>query len=129
MTTSTFYSDIPTNLTVHPIKEDLVLITNEQAVKRSIRNLLLTDMGERFFNPTLGGNIRASLFENIDQNTEYILKSNIEDTINNYEPRAQLYNVSVVAQPDENAYSVTIVFTLANRNVPLTLDLILRRVR
>jgi phage baseplate assembly protein W len=129
MTTTVFYSDIPTNFDVHPIKGDLVLLTNEQSVKRSIRNLLLTNPGERFFNPNLGAGIRNTLFENISRDTEYIIKEKISETIRNYEPRASLYSVNVKALPDENAYYATIVFYLTNNTVPITLDLILRRVR
>ena len=129
MTTATFYSDITTNFDIHPIKEDLVLLTNEQAVKRSIRNLLLTDPGERFFKPNLGGGIRASLFENISRDTEFLLKERITETIKNYEPRASLYSVNVKALPDDNAYSAAIIFYLNNNSTPITLDLILRRVR
>jgi phage baseplate assembly protein W len=129
MTSTTYYSDIPTNFDVHPVKEDLVLITNEQAVKRSIRNLLLTDPYERFFRPNLGAGIRQSLFENISRDTEFIIKEKIAETIKNYEPRASLYSVNVKALPDENAYSASILFYITNNTAPITLDLILRRVR
>jgi len=73
MATTTYYSDIPTNFDVHPVKEDLVLVTNESAVKRSIRNLLLTDPYERFFNPLIGSGIRQTLFENVSKDTEFFL--------------------------------------------------------
>jgi phage baseplate assembly protein W len=129
MTTQIIYSDIPTDLTVHPVKEDLVLLTNEQAVKRSIRNLLLTDPYERFFNPTLGSGIRSLLFENISQDTEFILQEKIRETIINYEPRANLYSVGVKILEDDNSYAVNIIFSLVNSLTPVTLDLILRRVR
>jgi phage baseplate assembly protein W len=129
MTTQIVYSDIPTNLTVHPVKEDLVLLTNENAVKRSIRNLLLTDPYERPFSPSLGSGIRGSLFENFGPETEYILTEKIKETIRNYEPRARLFSVSVKALTDDNSYSATIVFSIVNSITPITLDLILRRVR
>jgi phage baseplate assembly protein W len=129
MTTTAFYSDITTNFDIHPVKEDLVLLTNEQAVKRSIRNLLLTDPGERFFRPNIGAGIRQSLFENISRDTEFIIKEKIVETVKNYEPRASLYSVNVKALPDENAYSASIIFYVTNNTSPITLDLILRRVR
>lgn len=129
MTTTTVYSDIPTNFDVHPIKGDLVLITNEQAVKRSIRNLLLTDPFERPFSPTIGSGIRKSLFENMGQDTEFILAEKIKETITNYERRANLFSVSVKALTDDNSYAATIVFSVVNSLAPVTLDLILRRVR
>jgi len=129
MASTVFYSDIPTNFDIHPVKEDLVLITNEVAVKRSIRNLLLTDPYERFFNPGLGSGIRQTLFENVSQDTEYVLKEKIADTINNYEPRARLISITAKGFPDDNAYEVTIVFSLVNNTSPITLDFVLRRVR
>jgi phage baseplate assembly protein W len=129
MATTTFYSDIPTNFDIHPIKEDLVLITNETAVKRSIRNLLLTDPYERFFNPQLGSGIRQVLFENVSKDTEFFLREKIRETILNYETRAILYDVEVKAVPDDHYYSVSIIFAISNSTQQVTLDLILRRVR
>jgi phage baseplate assembly protein W len=128
-TRQVIYSDIPVNFDVHPLKGDLIRTTNEDAVKRSIRNLLLTDPYERFFNPKIGAGIRASLFENIGQDTEFLLKTKITETINNYEKRAQLYSVKVKAFPDQNAYNASIVFYLVNYTTPITLDLVLRRIR
>ena len=129
MATDIVYSDIGTNLDVHPIKEDLILLTNEAAVKRSIRNLLLTDPYERFFHPGIGSGIKHSLFENINSDTEFIIKERIRETIINYEPRAILYSVTVKALPDENSYSASIVFSVVYNTTPVTLDLVLKRVR
>jgi len=129
MTSTILYSDIPTNFDIHPIKEDLVLITNETAIKRSIRNLIMTDPYERFFNPRIGSGIKQTLFENMSQDTEYVLKEQIAETINNFEPRAKLISVSVKTVNDLNAYNVNIVFSIFNNITPITLDLILRRVR
>ena len=129
MATNTLYSDIPTNFDIHPIKKDLVLISDDTAIKRSIRNLILTDPFERFFNPLLGSRIKRSLFENISSDTEFSIRQSITETINNYEPRANLIAVNVKALPDQNAYSATIVFSINNNVNPLTLNLILKRVR
>lgn len=126
---TTLYSDLTTNFNIHPIKGDLVLLKDSEAVKRSIRNLILTDPYERFFNPTIGSGINASLFENMSRDTETILRIKISETIENFEPRANLLNVKVKALPDENAYSVNIVFSINNNLQPVQLDFILRRVR
>jgi len=123
------YKDIPVNFDVHPLKGDLILNTNEVAVKRSIINLLLTNPYERFFNPNIGSGIRASLFENISKDSEYFLREKITEVINNYEKRAQIYSVNVKALPDDNTYSVTIVFFILNNTQPITLSVVLRRVR
>jgi len=128
-TTNKFYSDLPTNFFVHPLKGDLLPYINEDAVKSAIKNLLLTDPYERFFNPDIGAGIRASLFENIGRDTEYFLKQKITDVINNYEKRAKLLSVNVKALPDENAYSVVILFYVLNNTSPVKLELVLRRVR
>ena len=129
MTTSNLYSDITTNFNIHPIKGDLVLLKDSDAVKRSIRNLVFTDPYERFFNPLIGGGINASLFENINRDTESVIRIRITETIENFEPRANLINVKVKAFPDDNAYNVTIVFSINNSVQPIQLDFILRRVR
>jgi len=129
MATNSLYSDIPTNFDIHPIKEDLVTITDDVAVKRSIRNLILTDPFERFYNPQLGSGVRKSLFDNISSDTEFTLKKYITETIVNYEPRANLIAVNVTALPDQNAYSATIIFSINNNVNPITLNLILKRVR
>lgn len=127
--TTNLYSDISTNFTIHPIKGDLVLLKDSEAVKRSIKNLILTDPYERFFNPGIGSGINASLFENISRDTEAIIKIKVTETIENFEPRANLLNVTVKALPDENAYSVRIIFSVNNNTQPVQLDFILRRVR
>lgn len=127
--TTGLYSDLTTNFNIHPIKGDLVLLKDSDAVKRSIRNLILTDPYERFFNPTIGSGINASLFENISRDTESIIKIRVTETIENFEPRANLISVKVKALPDQNAYSVNIVFSVNNNTQPVQLDFILRRVR
>ena len=91
-----FFNNFDTSLN----KNDITLRVNEEAVKNSIRNLLLTNRGDRFFNPTLGGDVRAMLFENISSITSNNLKDLIETAIENYEPRAQLLDVSVVPDFD-----------------------------
>jgi len=124
-----YYRDLPTNFDIHPIKGDLILLTDADAVQNSIQNLLLTDPYERFFNPDLSGGIRASLFENIGPDTEYFMTQKIREVIENHEPRANLFSVTVNAFPDQNAYNATIVFSINNNVNPITFNVILRRVR
>lgn len=102
---------------------------NEEAVKQSIKNILLTNRGERLFNPTFGSDLRSILFENFSPQTESQLKEYIEMSVNNYEPRAALIDVVVQAIPDLNAYSATIVFSVINKAEPITLEFLLDRVR
>jgi phage baseplate assembly protein W len=123
------YSDITTNFVSHPRTQDLVLLRNDEAVKRSIKNLILTNPGEKFFRPYLGTGIGASLFENMMPDTEFLLKERIIEIIENYEPRAELIDVIVKAYPDNNAYAVTISFSVNNDPTPTQLQMVLTRVR
>ena len=123
------YSDIYTNFDIHPDKLDLIRHVNEESVKRSIKNILQTNRGERFFNPSFGSNIRALLFENVSSVTESLLREYIETAISNFEPRAKLIEVIVSGLPDENAYNVSVIFSTINTTEPITLNLILNRVR
>jgi|11BtaG_2_1085332.scaffolds.fasta_scaffold79209_2 phage baseplate assembly protein W len=123
------FSDIPTNLTIHPKKKDLLMVTNEEAVKNSIRNLVQTNTYERVMQPDVGGNVIGLLFENFSRLTISQLETKIEATILNYEPRANL--ISVVASPamDENSIGVTIVFAVIGNNRPVEFNILLERQR
>ena len=123
------YADVTSSFAFHPTKLDLVMDVNEDAVKQSIKNILLTNRGERLFNPTFGSDLKSILFENFSPQTESQLKEYIEMSINNYEPRASLIDVVVQAIPDLNAYSATIVFSVINKAEPITLEFLLDRVR
>lgn len=123
------YSDIDFTFTRKPVTNDVALSFDEMAVIRSIRNLLLTNNFERPFNPELGSNINALLFEPISDNTSTSLESEIENVINNYEPRAILKEVVASARPDENAYKVTITFYIENATLPTTVTILLERNR
>lgn len=123
------YSDITTPFLIQPNTLDLVKEINEDAVKASIKNILLTDRGERLFNPIFGSDIRSLLFENITPQTESLVREYVEQSINNFEPRANLIDVIVTASQDANAYAVTVVFSVINRSEPITLDILLNRTR
>lgn len=127
--TEEVYADVTSSFAFHPTKLDLLMDVNEEAVKQSIKNILLTNRGERLFNPTFGSDLRSILFENFSPQTESQLKEYIEMSVNNYEPRAALIDVVVQAIPDLNAYSATIVFSVINKAEPITLEFLLDRVR
>lgn len=124
-----YYSDLPSNLSTRFGSKDIEPRENEEAVKQSIVNLLLTNRGERLFKPSVGSDIRASLFENMDVATESILKKQITSTIEQYEPRASLIGVEVSADPDTNGLVATVVFNVLNKKDPVTLNVLLNRVR
>lgn len=123
------YSDIDFTFTRKPVTNDVALSYDEMAVVRSVRNLLLTNHYERPFQPELGSNINNLLFEPISPITSSSLQSEIENMINNYEPRALLKSVTVSAQPDQNAYEVSLEFYIQNATLPTTVTLLLERNR
>ena len=124
-----FFSDFTRNLKQIPGRKDLSRRINENAVKESIHNLVMTDRGERLFQPNIGCDIRGSLFENIDPNTILLLKENIRYTITTYEPRCNLHNVEVEANIDTNELRVRIVFSVINTSNTSELTIDLNRVR
>ena len=123
------YSDFLVNLNPHPVSGAVLRFTNEKAVTRSIRNLLLTNPGERLYQPDLGSGIRQLLFEPISNFTSNMLGRFIEDTINKYEQRAKVLAVDVIPEEDKNRYNVTIVYVLINKQEPVSITVTLQRVR
>ena len=123
------YSDIRGDLSLNPATDDVLLVTNEEAIRTSIINLLNTDRYERVMKPNLGSNIRALLFENADVQTAYNLRELIYETIETFEPRCQLIDVIVEDDQDRNAYNLYITFTLINKSEPQLLEFALERVR
>lgn len=123
------YSDFRKDLLVSPVTDDLARKVDEEAVKDSIRNLVLTDRGERPFNRRLGCDVRRMLFENVMPDTFLLVQEMITETIENYEPRANLIGVYVNGSPDVNAVLITIVFSIINKEEPVTLAMTVERVR
>lgn len=124
-----FFSDFLDNFNMTPYGNDVARATNEKSVNQSIRNLIKTNLGERLFQPTIGGNVNATLFELNGEEIMDALELIITQVINNNEPRAQLQNVSVeTVEEDEHAIEITIVYNLINNPDPITLT-ILKRVR
>jgi phage baseplate assembly protein W len=129
LTQRVVYSDFFTDLDKHPIRSTVLRKTNVDAVKQSLRNLMLTDRGERLFQPNLGGNIRAMLFENITAQTFLTMQEHIKDVITAHEPRADVIDVYIAQTSQEHEVQITIVFRVVNVQEPVTLELLLERVR
>lgn len=123
------YSDFGRDLIAHPVSADVSRKINEDAVKESIRNLVLTDKGERPFRPNIGCDVRRLLFNNFMPETGLLIKEAIINTITAYEPRAELISVDVNPNPDSNAFNVSITFRVINSIEPTRLDLVLNRIR
>ena len=120
------YSDLDLFFTKKSSNKDVNALTNITAIKRSVRNLILTNFYEKPFHPEIGSGIRDLLFENATPLTSIAISTSVKDVIENFEPRAHIQKVNVNAQLDRNAYDVQIVFTVLNSptelielNVPL----------
>lgn len=123
------YSDLDFTFTKHPITKDIVLSYDEQAIIRSVRNILLTNHYEVPFNSQMGSNVRRMLFEPITPLMANILKREIDDSIRNHEPRVELKSVDVIVLPDEDFYRVNVSFYLINQTEPISINFILERLR
>jgi phage baseplate assembly protein W len=128
-TLSKIYSDIDFTFTKKPVTGDVALSFDDQAVIRSIRNLLSTNHFDRPFNPDLGSNLNAILFEMVSPLSAASLEREIATMIDNYEPRARVNEIIVTPLPDKNAYNVSLSFYIENATLPTTVTLILERNR
>ena len=108
------FSDFVSPFDLNPNTGDLYRNINDFAIRESLKNIMLTDLGERPFQPTLGGDIRRLLFENFDEKTVLLLKKNIEIAIHNHEPRVVLKDLSVIPDYDNNQVTITIFYTTIN---------------
>ena len=104
------YSDIDPSFTIHPVYNDILPIVDLDAIRSSIRNLVLTNNHERLFQPQLGSGLRSLLFENANPFTTFALKDAITNIIQKYEPRVSQVSVSIIDNSDRHAYQVTISF-------------------
>ena len=111
------FKDISLSFQVNPLNYDIITTKNETSIARSVRNLVLTLPGERFFNQNLGSNVSRTLFENIDEISASVIKDEIENTINNYEPRVELIEVNVNPNYDNAEFNVTIRYYIVGIDV------------
>jgi phage baseplate assembly protein W len=124
-----YFSDFLNNFDKHPITSTLARITNEDSITQSIRNIVLTNLGERVFEPNIGSDIKRALFEPNDTITAENIILFVKSTIKQNEPRALVNNVFVYPSPDDNSFTVNVVYSVINNPVTTSLNLILRRVR
>lgn len=123
------FSDFLSNFGIHSTKKDLIRGVNDEAVKTSIKNLLQTNRGERFFNSNIGSDIRALLFEQNSPATAQVLEDLIKTMIGNYEPRARVEDVRVTNNEEGHSMTATIIFSVINRETPIVLEVLLNRIR
>jgi phage baseplate assembly protein W len=112
------FKDISLSFDPHPVTKDLPILTNERAIRRSVRNLVETIPTERFFNSTLGTNIRRSLFDFVDYSTAVVIEDQIRNTVRFYEPRVANLKVQVDPRPDDNSFDVNVIFDIVGQDIP-----------
>jgi phage baseplate assembly protein W len=112
------FKDISLSFEPHPVTKDLPVLKNEAAIRRSVRNIVETVQGERFFDSLFGSDVYSTLFEFVDAGTASVLENEIAEAIFNYEPRVANLVVIVEARPDENAFEVTVNFDIIGQEIP-----------
>ena len=124
------FKDISLSFKKHPVTNDIISLTNENAIKRSVRNLVETINEERFFNPLIGSRVKESLFEQADNALLTTIKTQIETSINNFEPRVALTDVSCVHPPNTNNLEVSVSYNIIGQEAqPQEITFILQSTR
>jgi len=123
------FSDLDMAFLPNPVSKDISRKYDENAIKQSIKNIILTKNFERPFHSDVGSQISSLLFEPITPMITAMMQETIANTIQSYEPRVNLLDISVLLSPDNNGVYVTIVFTIINTSTPVSVDLFLERTR
>jgi phage baseplate assembly protein W len=126
---SRIYKDLNLNFEKNTVTKDIQKITDVEAVKRSVRNLINTNHYEKPFHPEIGSNLRAMLFENLTPQMNHLISKQIELLIRNYEPRVRLVQVNAQPSYDRNGYLATISFYVLNHPEPVVVENFLERLR
>ena len=112
------FKDINLSFNAHPVTKDITVLKNENAIKRSVRNIVNTIPRERFFNPELGSDVRSSLFNFVDYGTASVIQKQIQIAIENFEPRVDNLQINVFPRPDSNEFEVNIIFDIIGQQFP-----------
>jgi len=126
---SRVYSDLDMKFSKHPVTKDVSLKINEYAIISSVRNIVMTNFGERKFTPKFGSDVLSQLFEPLDDMTAMNIKEEILTSLTNFEPRVKIDFVNVVPNFEQDGFNVTIRFYLLNSIRPITASLFLQRLR
>ena len=113
------FKDISLSFTRHPVTNDITVLKNEDAIKKSVMNLCRTSINERFFNPSIGTRIGQSLFEINDPDIAEFLEQDIENTLNNYEPRIKVKSVNSESILDSNELNIKVEYDIVGLPLPL----------
>ena len=112
------FKDISMTFQSNPLNDDLIVIKNDNAIARSLRNIVFTTPGEKFFNESFGSKITESLFDNIDEITSSVIVDEITESINRYEPRVKLNNVKAYPDYENNGFDVIITYDVVGTEIP-----------
>ena len=112
------FKDVSMSFETNPLNDDLIGLKNSSAIARSIRNIVFTQPGEKFFNPEFGSRVSESLFENVDEVSAIAIRDEIRSSIINYEPRVKLFDVRVNPNPDANEMNVTVKYEIVGIDIP-----------
>lgn len=123
------FSDLDLDFLAHPTTKDVLRKVGNEAIKRSVRNLILTNYYDKPFRPGIGSSVSKLLFENATPMIDNFLKNAIVEVIRNYEPRVKLEEVSVNFDNDNNGFNVTLYYTILNRSEPAVATIFLERIR
>ena len=123
------YSDLDLDFTRNPVTSDVVKLTDVEAVKRSVKNLIQTNHYERPFHPEIGSDVRGMLFEPMTPLTALNLQRKVAEVLNNFEPRINLQQVLASPDLDRNSYALKILFYVVGSNQPVEVETFLERLR
>lgn len=123
------YKDLDLNFRAHPVTKDVVKRTGNAAIIGALRNLILTNLYEKPFQPNFGSRIRGLLFEDVSFITANVLQTELTNVIQNFEPRVGVDAIRVQANPEQNRYDITIRFFINNLEAPVTINFFLEKVR
>lgn len=127
--TEAAFRDLDLKFNAHPTKKDINKHLNEYAVINSVKNLVSINFYEKPFNPDFGSNLRALLFEPVDEITSIHIERAITEVIENYEPRVNIIEITAAATPEENRYDVALRFSILNSSNAITINFFLERIR
>ena len=112
------FKDISLSFQPHPVTGDLPVLKNERAINKSVKNIVQTIPGEKFFNPNFGSDVRSQLFEIVDFGTADLIEQQILTSLENFEPRIERVQVEVDPQPDRNEFNVTVIYDIIGQEFP-----------
>jgi len=123
------WADLNLKLTRHPIRNDIMPLKDDAAIKNAVKNLILTNFFERPFQPLVGANLRGLLFEPADAITKYELSDGVKQVLIDYEPRIRVNRVGIEDQSDRNAYRITVHFQIIEMDLNTEVEIVLQRLR